>query len=383
MISRNASCFISAAALLAATTAHAQSDGENGTDLARLEEARQDWNNHQDDAAVHIWQTLALRNNAKAWYNLGQAYRLGRGTTTNQDAALAAYRLAVRFGYAKAREQLGLTLCKLPAHKDEGLRMLIEVADEEGGARAAYVVGLAEMKGDGLPQNNIRAIAHLTSAATSGVDEAWAPLTILRATELEKQASEMPSAPKHDLGNLPHTVPQKLTPMRAIEIQPVADNTSVNFNKLNTNSTSTITFTGTYPMTLGQIAAELERTSGSRVIFALSEADDFKRNDTTHRLRVSWTGPADAFANNIARLFNLVAQIEPGQITFISAAQNSPRIFPSPNSGNEQDHALSPTGSSSDRANDSIGNANNQPTSSLNSHRRHRRHRRHHRRYGG
>jgi TPR repeat protein len=339
-------------------------------DGPRLEQARTAWENHQDDAAVRIWQALALHDNGRAWYNMGQAYRLGRGTTSNLDAAIVAYRLAARFGYPKAREQLGLTLYQIPARKAEGLKLLIEVADN-GGPRAAYVVGLAEMKGDDLPQDNARAISHLTVAATSGVDEAWAPLTILRASVLDKISDNQPAIASLPAAQETTTIAGDNKAAIALS-QPIVSASKQASGPLAAASEqpATITITADHAMTLDEIATELARTSGMRVDFALNADDAFKRHDATHRLRITWKGSAPAFADQIAHIFKLSAKIDRGAISFSSIAPANEPATPNPLSASETQHAIPTSGSSGDHgAGDRHIHKHN--------------HRRRHRQYGG
>jgi TPR repeat protein len=61
-------------------------------------------------AALGQWRPLAARGNADAMFNLGQAYRLGRGIPIDLGAAEDWYTRAARVGHVDAQTQLGMML---------------------------------------------------------------------------------------------------------------------------------------------------------------------------------------------------------------------------------------------------------------------------------
>ena len=56
------------------------------------------WQKSDYSAAVAIWRPLAENGDADAAFNLGQAYRLGRGVPTNLGAAQSWFERAARKG---------------------------------------------------------------------------------------------------------------------------------------------------------------------------------------------------------------------------------------------------------------------------------------------
>ena len=60
--------------------------------------------------AVAIWRPLAEKGDADAAFNLGQAYRLGRGVPTNIGAATTWFQRAAAKGHVDAETTLGLLL---------------------------------------------------------------------------------------------------------------------------------------------------------------------------------------------------------------------------------------------------------------------------------
>lgn len=68
------------------------------------------WQSGDYDAAVRNWRPLADRGDADAQFNLGHAYRLGRGVPQNLGLAEQWYERAARQGHAQAQAAYGLIL---------------------------------------------------------------------------------------------------------------------------------------------------------------------------------------------------------------------------------------------------------------------------------
>src|SRR5216110_3949241 len=68
------------------------------------------WQRADYSAAVAIWRPLAEKGDADAAFNLGQAYRLGRGVPTNIAAAITWFTRAAAKGHLDAETTLGLLL---------------------------------------------------------------------------------------------------------------------------------------------------------------------------------------------------------------------------------------------------------------------------------
>ena len=309
----------------------------------QLLSAQRLWSHGADTEAVKLWQHLALLDNAYAWYNLGQAYRLGRGLPINLDAAIGAYRIAARFGYPKADEQLGLVLYGIPKRRDEALTILQNCA-ERGSVRANYIVGLAEMTGDGLPKDDKQAFAHLKIAAQGGIDEAWAPLTILHAQMIEAGNEILPPpapvapAPVADTSETqtPLASPEPSTPAPASSTLPTAGDEEHKVTAPQQTPeisppvpaapaparpsalTAEVTIKTDHPMTFDQITMLLAQNSGFTVNYSINPSDEYKRSDATHRVSVNWHGPVKEFAAQIAKVFKLDAVVDEGGITFTS-----------------------------------------------------------------
>src|SRR4051812_25767541 len=130
---------------------------------------------HADYArAVEIWRPLAERGDADAAFNLGQAYRLGRGVTLNLAAAKTWFQRAAAKGHIDAATTLGLMLFG-NGDRPAGVRWLKQAA-EKGEARALLVYGTALFNGDGVKQDPILGYAYVSRAAAQGLAPAQATL---------------------------------------------------------------------------------------------------------------------------------------------------------------------------------------------------------------
>ena len=128
------------------------------------------WQKSDYTAAVAIWRPLAEKGDADAQFNLGQAYRLGRGVPINLAAAQSWFERAADKGHVDAQTTLGLLLFQNGNHTG-GLRWL-KVASDEGEPRAMLVYGTALFNGDGVPQDPILGYAFVSRAAAQGLQAA-------------------------------------------------------------------------------------------------------------------------------------------------------------------------------------------------------------------
>jgi hypothetical protein len=75
-------------------------------------------------------------------------------------------------------------------------------------------------------------------------------------------------------------------------------------------------------ITLDQIAAMLGQASKRTVSFTLSAADDYKKSDLTHRVRLTWTGPLEALVDQLGEIYGLDVAIDDTAIRFTSRQGN-------------------------------------------------------------
>jgi hypothetical protein len=135
------------------------------------------WQKADYAAAVNIWRPLAEKGDLDASFNLGQAYRLGRGVPINLAAAQTWLERAARKGHIDAQTTLGLMLFQ-NGNQVSGLRWLGQAA-ERGDARAMLIYGTALFNGDGVPRDPILGYAFVSRAAAQGLAPAKATLAEL------------------------------------------------------------------------------------------------------------------------------------------------------------------------------------------------------------
>ena len=135
------------------------------------------WQKSDYAGAVNIWRPLANKGDADAEFNLGQAYRLGRGVPINLAAAKTWFERAANQGHVDAQTTLGLLLFQ-NGDQAEGLKWLKKAADH-GEARALLVYGTALVNGDSVTQDPALGYAYVSKAAALGLEPAKETLTQL------------------------------------------------------------------------------------------------------------------------------------------------------------------------------------------------------------
>lgn len=120
--------------------------------------------------AVIEWQGPAAAGDPDALFNLGQAYRLGRGVEVDNARARKLYEEAARLGHVKAADNYGLMLFQ-EGEQDKAMP-LIRAAADRGDPRAQYVLGLSHFNADYAPRDWVRAYALMTLANGAGLPQA-------------------------------------------------------------------------------------------------------------------------------------------------------------------------------------------------------------------
>ena len=132
------------------------------------------WQKGDTAGAVAIWRPLANQGDADAAFNLGQAYRLGKGVPLDLAQAQNWLEQAARKGHPDAQSTLGLLLFQ-NGNRVAAMRWLKSAA-EAGEPRALLVVGTALYNGDGVPEDPVKAYAYVSRAAAQGLAPAKATL---------------------------------------------------------------------------------------------------------------------------------------------------------------------------------------------------------------
>jgi hypothetical protein len=132
------------------------------------------WQKGDAAGAVKIWQPLAEKGDADAAFNLGQAYRLGKGVPLDLAQAQGWLEKAARKGHVDAAATLGLLLFQ-NGNRVSGMRWLNGAA-QAGEPRALLMVGTAMYNGDDVPRDPVTAYAYVSRAAAQGLAPAKATL---------------------------------------------------------------------------------------------------------------------------------------------------------------------------------------------------------------
>ena len=147
------------AALLAGTPA-----------LADVRDGVEAWSRGDYARAVAQWEKEAARGNADAQYNLGQAYRLGRGVAQDMAKAQQLYATAAAAGHPLAADNYGLLLFQ-QGQRAEAMPY-ISAAASRGDPRAQYLLGIAHFNGDLMEKDWVRAYALVTLANGQSLPQA-------------------------------------------------------------------------------------------------------------------------------------------------------------------------------------------------------------------
>lgn len=137
------------------------------------------WQKRDFTTAVAIWRPLAENGDADAAFNLGQAYRLGRGVSTDLAKAQSWLERAARAGHLDAQTTLGMLLFD-SGDRSRGLRWL-KTAAEKGEPRALLIYGTALFNGDGVQRDPVLGYAFVSRAAAQGLAPAKTTLAEMDA----------------------------------------------------------------------------------------------------------------------------------------------------------------------------------------------------------
>jgi TPR repeat protein len=188
------------------------------------------WQRSDYTQAIAIWRPLAAKGDADAAFNLGQAYRLGRGVPVNLSAAKGWLEKAALADHLDAQTTLGLLLFDSGDHSG-GIKWLKKAADR-GEPRAMLVYGTALFNGDSVRSDPLMAYVYVSRAAAQGLEPAKSTLSDMdglipievrrRAVEIALQQSAERPAPKSKPSKPAAKPPAKVAakPPAAAPVQP-------------------------------------------------------------------------------------------------------------------------------------------------------------------
>jgi hypothetical protein len=190
-----------AAILIASTAAPALADVKSGVDA---------WQRGDFAGAIREWRPLADTGNPDAQFNMGQAYRLGRGVPADLKIAGSWYQKAAAQGHEQAQANFGVILYE--AGKRVESMTWIRKAAARGDARAQYILGIELSNGDLVKRDFAQAYGFMTRAASQGLPAAgkalaemdkFVPLADRQKGIAFAQQSARPAAPPRIAANVP------------------------------------------------------------------------------------------------------------------------------------------------------------------------------------
>lgn len=189
--------WLSAALALTLVSTPAVADVKGGVDA---------WSRGEYESAVKQWREPAIKGDADAQFNMGQAYKMGRGVKTDLNVALDWYRKAAAQGHLQAADSYG-HLLHYQGKVAESLPYL-QASSDRGDPRAQYLLATELFNGMHIQKDWVRSYALMTRASSAGMTPAsrslaqmdtYIPLeqrqaAMVLAGELEQRASRARSA---------------------------------------------------------------------------------------------------------------------------------------------------------------------------------------------
>ena len=185
------------------------------------------WQKGDFSSAIAIWRPLAESGSADAQFNLGQAYRLGKGVPINLSQSQNWLERAADQGHVDAETTLGLMLFQ-NGDKDSGLKWLKMAADQDD-PRAQLVYGTALFNGDGVTQNPVLGYALVARSAAQGLGPAkdtLSQLNTLVSTQDREKGTAVADALTKRSGAKSVGSPTKGTKVTAKTAKPVGTRTA-------------------------------------------------------------------------------------------------------------------------------------------------------------
>jgi len=128
------------------------------------------WGRGDYQTAISEWRGPADKGDADAQFNLGQAYKLGRGVPQDLAQAEQWYKKAADQGHLQASDNYGLILFQ-DNRRAESLPYL-QASAKRGEPRAQYVLGTGHFNGDFVEKDWIKAYALMTRASAQQLPQA-------------------------------------------------------------------------------------------------------------------------------------------------------------------------------------------------------------------
>lgn len=128
------------------------------------------WSRGDYEAAVKEWREPALKGDPDAQFNMGQAYKTGRGVQTDLNIALEWYKKAAAQGHLKATDSYG-HLLHYQGKVAEALPIL-QASSDRGDPRARYLLATELFNGTHIAKDWVSAYALMSLASSAGMTPA-------------------------------------------------------------------------------------------------------------------------------------------------------------------------------------------------------------------
>ena len=180
------------------------------------------WQKGEHAAAVAAWTPLAAKGDPDAAFNLGQAYRLGKGVPIDLGRAHQYLEQAARKGHVDAAATLGILLFQ--NGNRTGAMRWIKVSANGGEPRSQLLYGVALYNGDGIAADPVSGYAYVSRSAAQGLASAKETLADMDAAMPHEQrikglamakamvAARQSTPPVAKTSSPPALVPKKVGP---------------------------------------------------------------------------------------------------------------------------------------------------------------------------
>ena len=148
--------------------------GLSGPALADAKAGVDAWAKGDYAGAVREWEGPASHGEPAAQFDLGQAYKMGRGVKQDLARAEELFGQAAAQGHMQAADEYGILLFQRGEH-DRAMPYVAGAATR-GDPRAEYLLGIAHFNGENVPKDWVRAYALVSLAQESGLPPAKAAL---------------------------------------------------------------------------------------------------------------------------------------------------------------------------------------------------------------
>lgn len=210
------------------------------------------WTQGDFASAVKTWQTAAAQGDADAMFNLGQAYKLGKGVKQDLGQAEALFGRAAAQGHIQASDNYGLLLFQR-GQRTQAVPFIRAAADR-GDPRSQYLLGIGHFNGDIVEKDWIRAYALVSLAQQAGLPQA--------ATALAQMDRHVPMAQRQQAVELASELSSQAETTRARQLT-AADLGSPSASPATIAAAPAIAARGVSPAQASDAAGAASRAIGS------------------------------------------------------------------------------------------------------------------------